>query len=106
MTLPNNFAIYYAGDAYSTANKIIGRQSTGKAFIRGLARTWPQAALHGVGHGMPAANAMAAQLQADGFTGRVRWSEAPNWAALAEVGCLYFPSPSTKEIVASRNMYN
>ena len=30
MIRENNFAIYYAGDAYSTAQKIIGRQSAGK----------------------------------------------------------------------------
>ena len=29
-----SFAIYYAGDAYSTANKIMGRRSAGKAFMR------------------------------------------------------------------------
>jgi len=36
MTKENNFAIYYAGDAYSTAQKIMGRQSAGKAFMRGV----------------------------------------------------------------------
>jgi len=30
MIRENNFAIYYAGDAYSTARKIMGRQSAGK----------------------------------------------------------------------------
>ena len=47
MTAQNNFAIYYAGDAYSTANKIMGRQSAAKAFMRGVARTLPGARLHG-----------------------------------------------------------
>ena len=103
MTPSNNFAIYYAGDAYSTANKIMGRQSAGKAFMRGVARTWPQAALHGLGQGESTARAMLNQLRGDGFTGELRWIELPNWQALAEVGCMYYPSPATKDFAFSRN---
>ncbi len=51
MNSPSNFAIYFASDAYSTAKKIMGRQSAGKAFMRGIARTWPQGTLKGVGQG-------------------------------------------------------
>ncbi len=106
MTLPNNFAIYYAGDAYSTANKIMGRQSAGKSFMRGVARTWPQAALHGMGQGRKIAEAMLKQLQDDGFTGSLRWIDLPNWQGLAEVGCMYYPSPAAKDFAFSRNAYN
>ena len=98
-----NFAIYYAGDAYSTANKIMGRQSAGKSFIKGVARTWPQSTLHGMGQGQSAGQAMFRQLQDDGFSGSLRWIELPNWQALAEVGCLYYPSPGTRDFAFSRN---
>jgi hypothetical protein len=82
------FAIYYAGDAYSTANKIMGRQSAGKAFMRGVARTWPKGDLHGLGQGSETAKAMYRQLGRDGFEGQLKWIEPPNWAALGDVGTL------------------
>ncbi len=101
-----NFAIYYAGDAYSTANKIMGRQSAGKAFMRGVARTWPAATLHGVGQGGNTAKAMLAQLAGDGFGGQLKWIEVPNWPALAEIGAMYYPSPAAKDFAFSRNAFN
>ena len=101
-----SFAIYYAGDAYSTANKIMGRQSAGKAFMRGVARTWPKADLHGLGQGAATAKAMYAQLAGDGFDGQLKWLEVPNWAALGEVGALYYPSPAAKDFSYSRNAFN
>ena len=100
------FAIYYAGDAYSTANKIMGRQSAGKAFMRGVARTWPKAELHGFGQGTEATKAMYRQLAADGFDGQLKWIEVPNWAALGDVGTLYYPSPVAKDFTFSRNAFN
>ena len=100
------FAIYYMGDAYSTGNKIMGRQSAGKAFMRGVARTWPKVELHGLGQGAAAAKAMYGQLAADGFDGQLKWLEVPNWAALGEVGTLYYPSPAAKDFSYSRNAYN
>jgi len=105
-TKQNNFAIYYAGDAYSTAKKIMGRQSAGKAFMRGVARTWPTDELFGVGHGQAPAQAMMRQLEGDGFTGKLSWIEIPNWAALAAVGAMYFPSPVAKDLSFSRNTVN
>ena len=101
-----SFAIYYAGDAYSTANKIMGRQSAGKAFMRGVARTWPKADLHGLGQGAATAKAMYAQLAGDGFDGQLKWLDVPNWAALGEVGALYYPSPAAKDFSFSRNAFN
>ena len=101
-----SFAIYYAGDAYSTANKIMGRQSAGKAFMRGVARTWPKADLHGLGQGAATAKAMYAQLAGDGFDGQLKWLDVPNWAALGEVGALYYPSPAAKDFSYSRNAFN
>lgn len=101
-----NFAIYYVGDAYSTEKKIMGRQSAGKSFMRGVARTWPQATMHGMGQGRKTAEAMLKQLLGDGFSGSLRWIELPNWQALAEVGCLYYPSPTAKDFAYSRNVGN
>jgi starch synthase len=101
-----SFAIYYAGDAYSTANKIMGRQSAGKAFMRGVARTWPKAELHGFGKGTEAAKAMYTQFSGDGFDGHLNWIEVPNWAKLGEVGTLYYPSPAAKDFSFSRNAFN
>ena len=101
-----SFAIYYAGDAYSTANKIMGRQSAGKAFMRGVARTWPKAELHGLGQGTETAKAMYAQLKGDGFAGQLKWVEVPNWPALGEIGNLYYPSPAAKDFTYSRNAFN
>jgi glycosyltransferase involved in cell wall biosynthesis len=100
------FAIHYVGDAYSTANKIMGRQSAGKSFMRGVARTWPQSVLHGVGQGLQPAEAMLQQLQGDGFKGTLRWIEIPNWNLLAELGCVYQPSPTAKDFAFSRNTLN
>ncbi|MFA6313075.1 MAG: glycosyltransferase [Sterolibacterium sp.] len=106
MTQENNFAVFYAGDAYSTANKIMGRQSSGKAFMRGVARTWPSATLHGVGQGINTGKAMLTQLKGDGFSGSLKWIEVPNWAALTEVGAMYYPSPAAKDFAYSRNCSN
>lgn len=104
--MSNNFAIYYVGDAYSTVNKIMGRQSAGKAFMRGVARTWPQATLYGLGQGEPAARSMSDQLRGDGFAGELKWIELPNWQMLSEVGTLYYPAPAAKDFAFSRNAYN
>lgn len=106
MNAKNNFAIYYAGDAYSTANKIMGRQSAGKTFMRGVARTWPSATLQGMGQGTNTGKAMLNQLKREGFSGSLKWIEVPHWAALAEVGALYYPSPASKDLAYSRNAYN
>jgi glycosyltransferase involved in cell wall biosynthesis len=101
-----SFAIYYSGDAYSTANKIMGRLSAGKAFMRGVARKWPDATLHGFGQGAKTAKSMLSQLSGDGFAGQLKWIELPNWAALGEIGALYYPAPMTKAFAHSRNSFN
>lgn len=99
-----NFAIYYAGDAYSTDKKIMGRQSAGKAFMKGVARTWPQGTVRGLGPDKRSAPAMAQQLLADGFTGPVQWSSLPDLQAAREAGALYYPSPCPKDLAHLRNL--
>ena len=97
------FSLYFAGDAYSTANKIMGRQSAGKSFMAGLARTWPGAQLSGLGNDHKSAQAMQAQLKGDGFSGQLRWSSLPDLTVARETGCLYYPAPPTTDLAATRN---
>jgi starch synthase len=104
-TLPN-FALYYAGDAYSTSKKIMGRQSAGKAFMKGMARTWPTGLIRGLGPNDAGLKAMAAQLQSDGFNGQVQWSNLPSLQSVSDVGALYFPSPCPKDLAHLRNLSN
>lgn len=100
------FAVYYAGDAYSTAGKIMGRQSAGKSFMRGMARSWEQHALHGVGQGARTMEAMAGQLRADGFSGQLVWHEQLQWQGTPGAGCLYYPAPPARDLAFARNMFN
>ncbi len=98
-----NFALYYAGDAYSTAAKIMGRQSAGKALMKGVARRWPTDEVHGFGHNRKAGTAMARQLTGDGHSGTVRWRTAPGDAVLEQLGAVYYPAPVTEEMAHARN---
>lgn len=103
-TTKMDFAIYYAGDAYSTANKIMGRQSAGKAFIKGIARTWPTETVCGIGPDQRTGEAMLQQLQSNGFTGQVKWTNLPAWQAASDAGALYYPAPPAKDVAAARNL--
>jgi alpha-maltose-1-phosphate synthase len=100
------FAIYYAGDAYSTAQKIMGRQSAGKALIKGIARTWPNATLYGQGPDADGGHTLAQQLSQDGYSGEVRWNRLPNTSPAIETGALYYPAPPTKDLAHLRNLHN
>lgn len=99
-----DFSIYYAGDAYSTASKIMGRQSAGKALIKGVARTWPQGPVSGIGPDQRAARAMADQLRTDGFSGSLQWHTVPDWRGAYAVGAVYYPAPPAKDLAAARNL--
>lgn len=99
-----NFAIYYVGDAYSTEQKIMGRQSAGKALMKGVARRWKNDEIHGFGKGAATSGqAMFRQMKDDGFTGTLRWREAPGDKVLEELGAVYYPGPPTKDIAHARN---
>ena len=99
-----NFAIYYTGDGYSTDKKIMGRQSAGKALMKGVARRWKTDEIHGFGTGAASSGqAMLKQLKGDGFTGSLRWREAPGDAVLEDLGAVYYPGPPTKDIAHARN---
>jgi glycosyltransferase involved in cell wall biosynthesis len=100
-----NFAIYFAGDAYSTANKIMGRQSAGKAMLSGVAATWPNGVVLAVGlGGSSAAQELDNQLRADGFAGQLNWSPLPSLQGAIDAGALYYPAPPSKELAAARNL--
>lgn len=99
-----SFAIYFSSDAYSTANKMMGRQSAGKAFMKGVARTWPNEPVRGLGHDARSAQSMARQLKDDGFKGRLEWSTLPDWRSAQVAGTLYYPAPPTKDLAAARNL--
>jgi len=101
-----NFAIYFAGDAYSTADKIMGRQSAGKAFMKGVSRTWVHGVVRGVGQNESAARELLAQLRGDGFQGTVQWSHLPQFQSAIEAGTLYYPAPPAKDLAAARNLTN
>lgn len=98
-----NFALYYAGDAYSTSAKIMGRQSAGKALMRGVARRWPTGEVHAFSPNRAAAHAMAKQLQGEGFTGSAFWRTPPGDAALERIGAVYYPAPVVKGMAHARN---
>lgn len=98
------FAIYYAGDAYSTANKIMGRQSAGKAFIKGLARAWPSAIVYGLGDDAHGGQALARQMSQHGYHGEVRWNHLPQYDTAKSAGALYYPAPPAKDLAQLRNM--
>ena len=85
----------------------MGRQSAGKAFMRGIARKWPHGStLHGVGLRDADARKMIDQLKGDGFVGRLTWSIPPNWSHASQVGAIYYPCPLSKDIAHARNSVN
>jgi glycosyltransferase involved in cell wall biosynthesis len=98
-----NFALYVAGDAYSTERKIMGRQSAGKAMVRGIARHWPDADLHAFGYDRRAGEALARQLASYGHTGTVRWREGPGDPVMDRLGAVYYPAPVSSEVAHARN---
>ncbi len=98
-----NFAIYNLGDAYTTSAKIMGRQSAGKALIKGVARRWPTGELNAFTTERQSAESLASQLRSEGHTGVVRWRQAPGDAQLDRLGAVYYPAPVTPELAHGRN---
>lgn len=100
---PMNFAINYSGDGYTTDKKIMGRQSAGKALMKGIARRWTDGEIHGFGVGRANAQMMLQQLIGDGFRGKLRWRESPGDAVLDSLGAVYYPAPPIKDLAHRRN---
>lgn len=101
MTGPK-FALFYAGDAYSTAKKIMGRQSAGEALIKGVARTWPEGRIAAFGPGGHPVG-LEQQLRANGFAGEVQWHGGLAGPASASCGAAYYPAPPIPDLVHARN---
>jgi starch synthase len=101
-----NFCLFYVEDGYSTANKIMGRQSAGSALIRGVARRWPHQAIHGVGAGREAARQMTARLKAGGHHGDDGGNNV-NWHHLGgrplDPAAVYYPAPPETGLAHARN---
>lgn len=98
-----NFALYYAGDAYSTEAKIMGRQSAGKALMKGVARRWPTADVHGFAASRNGSQAMLKQLNDFGWRGTLRWRDAPGDEAMDALGAVYYPAPVPIQMAHARN---
>jgi glycosyltransferase involved in cell wall biosynthesis len=98
-----NFALYCVEDSYSTDRKIMGRQSAGKALLRGVARKWSTSEVHGFGANRTIGQAMLAQMQRDGFKGSLRWRQTPGDAKMQALGNLYYPAPPPKAVAHARN---
>jgi glycosyltransferase involved in cell wall biosynthesis len=103
MAMPN-YALFYSGDAYRTDQKIMGRQSAGKAFVKAIAQRGTSGKLQGLGPGVGSARAMHAQLQAEGFKGQLQWSSLPDQATARSTGAVYYPSPGFKDLAHLRNL--
>lgn len=104
MTDTLNFGLFYSGDGYSTAGKVMGRQSAGSGLVKGIARRWPDGAVTAVGADRVAATQMRSQLAASGHCGAVRWHDlssdaAPNPAAV------YYPAPPEIALAHARNRF-
>jgi starch synthase len=98
-----SFAFFAQGDAYSTTDKIMGRQSAGEGFIRGLGRTWSQGQLNAVTSGAFARAGLEGTLRDGGFKGSVRWSQPPEFNGARTTGALYFPAPLNPSLARFRN---
>jgi starch synthase len=100
------FSVYYVDDAYSTKHKMMGRQSTGKSFMRGLARFCPQSQISGVGLNNHGGKAMYSQLRESGFQGQVRWRLIEDVYRSSDIGTIYYPAPPIADLVHIRNRYD
>lgn len=96
--LSPNYSIFYAGDAYSTAQKIMGRQSAGKQLIRGLATKYVEGKVNGIGPSRSGRQSLELQLQSNGYRGELGFEVLPRAEQLKTVGTLYYPAPPTREL--------
>ncbi len=81
----------------------MGRQSAGKAFMKGVARHWPHKSIAGIGPDIAAGKAMFNQLKNDGFQGQIQWSTLPDFSSIRSTGNLYYPAPPSKAFAIARN---
>lgn len=98
-----NFGIIYADDAYTTKNKLMGRQVAGKSLLRGMARFWPEGEFSLLCYQAQDAHGLGAELQSNGWVGRIKASLLPNSSALPATRTLYYPAPPCPNLAALRS---
>jgi glycosyltransferase involved in cell wall biosynthesis len=59
--------------------------------------------LHDIGPQLAEGQAMARQLQQAGWQGELKWSSLPGLDVMQAAGCLFFPSPSPRNLAHLRN---
>ncbi len=102
MTAPK-FAIHYEIDGFSTEKKLMGRQASGKAFMKAVARKWADAEITAMTRSQDLARTMLRQLRGDGFRGTVNWRSPFNYRGLAELGAVYTAAPISSDLAHTRN---
>lgn len=100
------FAIHYEVDAFSTASKLMGRQASGKAFMKALAAKWPDASLLAMCRNHSIAVSMLRQLNEEGFRGDLSWRTSLDHARLAQAGVVYTAAPVDAAFAHARNRIN
>lgn len=98
-----SFAIYYADDAFTFKNKVMGRQSAGKSFLKGFINHNHSGKINALGHFSEDSQALRRYLSSEGFEGTLKWSNLPNTESALESGVLYYPAPAPKEFAYLRN---
>jgi starch synthase len=106
MSASPQFAIHYEVDAFSTEGKLMGRQASGKSFMKGLAAKWPEANLLAMCHTHSMASSMLRQLNGDGFRGTLSWRTSLDHARLSQAGVVYTAAPPPAAFAHVRNRVN
>jgi len=97
------FSIYYANDAFTFKNKVMGRQSAGKSFLTGFLKYNESKDINALGQSSEDGHAMKRLLSEAGFIGQLKWSNLPSIESALETGVLYYPAPTPKEFAYLRN---
>ncbi|WP_304217140.1 glycosyltransferase family 4 protein [Phenylobacterium aquaticum] len=103
MVKPLNFAITYTADSFSTAGKIMGRQSAGQGLLKAIVDTWPNGDLHALGLFPGEADQMRDQLLGWNFKGHTQWHRGYLHGRGAALDALYWPAPVNDRIAHLRN---
>jgi starch synthase len=103
MSASPQFAIHYEVDAFSTEGKLMGRQASGKAFMKALAAKWPDANLLAMCRTQPLALSMLRQLKGEGFRGALSWRTSLDHARLSQAGVVYTAAPVPTAFAHTRN---
>ncbi|NBP37056.1 MAG: glycosyltransferase [Betaproteobacteria bacterium] len=102
----SSFSAYFALDAYSTHNKLMGRQKNGEHFLQALA---DRAMLNAqnpetiwAGFEAQAPQSLRQLLLNAGFRGRLRWHPVLKPGGMEKIGVLYYPAPPTLDLACLR----